>query len=201
MAEKIFINYRSDDSIAAIRLHDRLAQTFGRRNLVMDVAFRPGSDFLVDLTRQVIACDLVLVVIGSTWLDAKDETGKRRLDNPHDFVVIEIEAALARDIHVIPVLVEGARMPGKDELPDSLKRLARRQAVEIRDASFDRDVEALVSRISRRFSSVSGKTKRGQAFSSKCGKGQDCGRAETLPGVAAEQETFDRQDGELCRGR
>jgi PDZ domain-containing protein len=95
----------------------------------------------------VAECDVVLVVIGPNWLGVKDESGGRRLDNPDDFVVIEIAAALARDIRVIPVLVDGARMPKASELPDSLKPLARRQAVGVRHAHFGHDAEALVARM------------------------------------------------------
>jgi hypothetical protein len=108
------------------RLHDRLAQTFGRDKLFMDVDHIPaGTDFVAHLNSQVAECDVVLVVIGPNWLGVKDESGGRRLDNPDDFVAIEIAAALARDIRVIPVLVDGARMPKASELPDSLKPLAR----------------------------------------------------------------------------
>ena len=149
MAGKIFINYRRDDSIGmAGRLHDRLAQTFGRDKLFMDVDHIPaGVDFVAHLNSQLAGCDVVLVVIGPNWLGVKDESGGRRLDNPDDFVAIEIAAALARDIQVIPVLVDGARMPKASELPDSLKPLARRQAVEIRHAHFGHDAEALVARM------------------------------------------------------
>ena len=149
MAGKIFINYRRDDSIGmAGRLHDRLAQTFGRDKLFMDVDHIPvGVDFVAHLNSQLAGCDVILVVIGPNWLDAKDESGGRRLDNPDDFVAIEIAAALARDIQVIPVLVDGARMPKASELPDSLKPLARRQAVEVRHAHFGHDAEALVARM------------------------------------------------------
>jgi TIR domain len=98
MAGKIFINYRRDDAIStAGRLHDRLAQTFGRNNLFMDVDHIPaGVDFVDYLHSQVAACDVFLAVIGPNWLDAKDDSGRRRFDNPDDFVTIEIAAALAR---------------------------------------------------------------------------------------------------------
>ena len=88
MADKIFINYRREDSIGtAGRLRDRLAQAFGQKNLFMDVDSIPaGVDFVAYLNNQVAACDVVLVVIGPNWLDAKDESGRRRLDNPDDFV-------------------------------------------------------------------------------------------------------------------
>jgi hypothetical protein len=149
MAGKIFINYRRDDSIGmAGRLHDRLAQTFGRDKLFMDVDHIPaGTDFVAHLNSQVAECDVVLVVIGPNWLGVKDESGGRRLDNPDDFVAFEIAGALARDIRVIPVLVDGARMPKASELPDSLKPLARRQAVDVRHAHFGHDAEALVARM------------------------------------------------------
>ena len=114
----------------------------------MDVDHIPvGVDFVAHLNNQVAACDVVLVVIGPNWLKMKDETGHRRLDQPDDFVAIEIAAALARDIRVIPVLVDGARMPKASDLPDSLKALARRQAVEVRHAHFGKDAETLVARM------------------------------------------------------
>jgi formylglycine-generating enzyme required for sulfatase activity len=149
MAGKIFINYRRDDSIStAGRLHDRLAQTFGRKNLFMDVDHIPaGIDFVDYLPSQVAACDVFLAVIGPNWLDAKDDDGCRRFDNPDDFVTIEIAAALARNIRVIPVLVDGARTPKADKLPDSIKPLVRRNAVEVRNTSFGRDAEALVDKV------------------------------------------------------
>jgi hypothetical protein len=110
MAGKIFINYRREDSIAiAGRLRDRLAETFGPDNLFMDVDNIPvGINFEEYLKSQVAACDVVLSVIGPNWLNAKDETDQRRLDKPDDFVAIELAAALARDILVIPV-VDGTR--------------------------------------------------------------------------------------------
>src|SRR5258705_4080847 len=130
------------------RLHDRLAQTFGRDKLFMDVDHIPaGTDFVAHLNSQVAECDVVLVVIGPNWLSAKDESGGRRLDNPDDFVAIEIAAALARDIRVIPVLVDGARMPKASELPETLKALARRQAVDVRHTHFGHDAGALVKRM------------------------------------------------------
>ena len=112
-------------SSTAGRLHDRLAQTFGRKNLFMDVDHIPaGVDFVEYLPSQVAACDVFLAVIGPNWLDAKDDDGRRRFDNPDDFVMIEIAAALARNIRVIPVLVDGARTPKADKLPE-LNKAAR----------------------------------------------------------------------------
>ena len=100
MADKIFINYRRADSFGtAGRLRDRLAQTFGQQNVFMDVDGIPaGVDFVADLNSQIAACNVFLVVIGPNWLNAVDETGARRLDNPNDIATTEIAAALARDI-------------------------------------------------------------------------------------------------------
>src|SRR6476620_1905537 len=149
MAGKIFINYRRDDSIStAGRLHDRLAQTFGRENLFMDVDHIPaGVDFVDYLPSQVAACDVFLAVIGHNWLDAKDDDGRRRFENPDDFVAIEIAAALARNIRVIPVLIDGARTPQADKLHDSIKPLVRRNAVEVRHANFGRDAESVITKV------------------------------------------------------
>jgi tetratricopeptide (TPR) repeat protein len=149
MAGKIFINYRRDDSPGTTgRLHDRLAQTFGRKNLFMDVDHVPaGVDFVDYLHKQVTACDVFLAIIGPNWLDAKDDDGRRRFGNPDDFVTIEIAAALTRNIRVIPVLVDGARTPKADKLPDSIKPLVRRNAVEVRNTNFGRDAEALANKV------------------------------------------------------
>ena len=124
MPGKIFINYRREDSIAiAGRLYDRLAEAFGRNNLFIDVDNIPvGMNFEEYLHKQVAACDVVVSLIGPNWLNAKDETNQRRLDKPDDFVAIELAAALARDIPVIPVLVDGTHMPKE---PDVSKRLQR----------------------------------------------------------------------------
>jgi TIR domain len=158
MPNKIFINYRREDSLdAAGRLHDRLAQTFGDKNIFMDLEDIPaGVDFAKYLSDQVTASRVLLAVIGPTWLDAKDASGRRRIDDPDDFVAIEITAALARNIRVIPVLVEGARMPKAGELPDLLKPLARRQTVDLGQLQFGRDVEALVERVREAFTGESG---------------------------------------------
>ena len=149
MADTIFINYRREDSAAtAGRLHDRLAQVFGRKRIFMDVDQIPaGIDFVAHLNSRVAACNVLLVVIGPHWLNVKNEAGERRLHQPDDFVAIEIAAALARDIRVIPVLVDGAIIPKASELPDSLKPLVRRQAIDLRQAHFGRDSEALIERL------------------------------------------------------
>lgn len=149
MGGKVFINYRRDDSSGtAGRLYDRLAQALGRANVFMDVDRIPaGVDFVKHLDTQVAATDAFLVILGPHWLDATDETGQRRLDNPDDFVAIEIAAALTRDIRVIPVLIDGAQMPKAAQLPEQLKPLVRRNAVEVRNSQFGRDADALTEKV------------------------------------------------------
>src|ERR1035438_7042962 len=124
---KIFISYRREDSEhIAGRLYDRLEPHFGRDNLFMDVDTIPlGVDFREHLDQAVGQCDVLLAVIGDHWLNVCVEDGprkgKRRLDDPTDFVRIEIVSALDRGISVIPVLVGKASMPGEADLPDCLR--------------------------------------------------------------------------------
>jgi uncharacterized membrane protein YhaH (DUF805 family) len=146
---RIFINYRrGDDQAAAGRLYDRLLQHFDREQLFMDVdAIEPGVDFVKSLDEQVAACIAFIAVIGPRWLNARNNDGNPRLDNPTDYVRVEIESALKRDIRVIPVLVDGASMPRPSDLPPSLQALARRNAVEIAHHRFAADCDDLARRI------------------------------------------------------
>jgi hypothetical protein len=146
---RIFISYRRNDSIAtAGHLHDRLVKEFSYNNVFMDVdSIPPGVDFVDHLRKQVSACDVLLAVIGPRWLDTKDTEGKRRIQAQGDFVQIEIASALARGVLVIPVLVDGASMPAADELPDALKSLATRNAIELRNTQFHSDADRLIGKI------------------------------------------------------
>ena len=146
MAAKVFISYRRADSAGyAGRLMDRLDRELGRDLVSMDVDAIPlGTNFSKVLHEEVAKCSVLVAVIGPNWLDARDERGNRRLDNPNDFVRIEIAAALQRSIPVIPILLEGARIPKADELPEDLKELALRNGMEIRHASFQDDMNRLV---------------------------------------------------------
>ena len=144
---KIFINYRrGDNSAAAGRLYDRLEQEFDKDNLFMDVDdISAGQDFVFELQRQVAECDVLLAVIGNRWLDVADAEGKRRLDNPDDFVRIEIAIALLLGKRIIPVLVNEAHMPAADALPEHLKTLARRNAVRLTHERFKADAQGLIN--------------------------------------------------------
>src|SRR5207247_2365741 len=103
---------REDASGHAGRLYDVLAAAFGADQVFIDVdTIEPGVDFVERIETSVASVDALVAVIGRDWLTAADAEGRRRLDNPEDFVRLEIASALSRNIRVIPVLVEGARMP------------------------------------------------------------------------------------------
>ena len=142
----IFLSYRREDSEGqAGRLYDDLVAAFGSDSVFMDVAaIQPGLDFRKSIDQSLSSCGVFLSLIGKSWLTAKDTSGQRRLDDPADFVRIETGAALKRDIPVIPVLVQGASAPKPDQLPDDLKELAFRNAVELTHARWDSDIQVLI---------------------------------------------------------
>ena len=147
MAEgAIFICYRREDSVAyAGRLYDRLEARFGKNRVFMDVdTIEPGEDFVKVIEQKIAACHALIAVIGKSWVSALDDGGVRRLDNPEDYVHLEITAALKRDIRVIPALVGGAAMPRSVDLPEEMKALARRNAIEIDDTAFHHGVARLI---------------------------------------------------------
>jgi hypothetical protein len=174
MAGKIFINYRrGDDPGFSGRVFDRLQEAFSPDQLFMDVDnIAPGLDFARVLDEQVAKCDVLLAIIGRGWIDAADPTGVRRLDNPEDFVRIEIESALKQNKRVIPVLVGEAEMPRPDELPDTLRPLARRNAVRLTHERFRADVQGFVKALQKALDD-----------------------AEAQRRAQAEQETLEDQEG------
>jgi hypothetical protein len=145
-AGRVFICYRRDDAAyPASWLFDQLVKRYGAARLFEDVnSIQLGDDFVEVITAAVQSCRVLLAVIGKRWLDAVDEDGRRRLDDPEDFVRLEIEGALQRNVRIIPILVDGARMPRAAELPESLKKLARRQAFELGPAQFAADIPRLL---------------------------------------------------------
>lgn len=148
MTPKIFISYRRSDSRAiAGRIYDHLSDAFGEDKVFKDsYDIIPGDDFRGKLREAVSQCDIVLVIIGPAWLTVAHDDGTRRLDDPTDWVRIEVETALQRDeVRVIPVLVDGAKIPAAEELPESLRELAFKQAAPIRDdPDFHTDIERLI---------------------------------------------------------
>lgn len=152
--EAIFIGYRRDDTAdVAGRIYDALAQRFGRPRVFKDVDnIGPGVDFGEYIKTVLPRCSVALVLIGPHWLDVKDEGGRRRIDDEHDWVRVEIETALATpDLLVVPVLVNGARLPRTEDVPASLLPLLRRNAANIRrDPDFHDDVERLATALRAR---------------------------------------------------
>ncbi|HBP90540.1 MAG TPA: hypothetical protein DD706_22960 [Nitrospiraceae bacterium] len=147
----IFICYRREDSIAyAGRLFDQLADRFGEERIFLDIdTMKVGLDFVEQIEKAVQSCDVMIAVIGKTWVKIQDEEGLRRLDNPEDFVRVEIQAALERDIPVVPLLVGGAGMPKASELPDAIAKLGRRHAMKMSDERFRADATRLIEKISK----------------------------------------------------
>ena len=158
MAAKVFISYRRDDSAGhAGRVRDRLERELGHNLLFMDVDAIPlGTNFSKVLHEEVAKCGVLLAVIGPNWSDARDGEGKRRLDDPNDFVRIEVAAALHRDIPVIPILLDGSRIPKASELPDDLKELAIRNGLDVRHASFHQDMDRLIGALKKQLGQAGG---------------------------------------------
>jgi hypothetical protein len=139
---RIFISYRRDDTLSFTgRLDERLAARFGRRNVFRDLESVGGGDeFRNVIPDRLRKCDICMVIIGDCWLTS-------RLQDSSDLVRIEIETALTLALRVIPVLTGKAGMPEKADLPETLQPLLDRNAVEVREAQFDRDVKALISQL------------------------------------------------------
>jgi hypothetical protein len=115
------------------RLYEKLADRFGQENVFKDVdSIDLGADFRSAITNAIESCDVVLVMIGSMWVSVADNDGNRRLNNPDDYVRIEIETAFAREIETIPVLVGETRIPARDELPETIEELRFLNAAKLR---------------------------------------------------------------------
>jgi hypothetical protein len=147
----VFISYRREETAGHVgRLYDALSASLGADRVFMDIDHvEPGEDFVDVLNRAVAGCRVLLVVIGPRWLTVPGPQGTRRLDDPNDFVRLEVAAGLSRSVRVIPILVHGATMPSPSELPPELAGLARRQAIELSDQRWKQDVEALINSLRR----------------------------------------------------
>jgi hypothetical protein len=146
LAKTIFISYRRDDSEGeAGRLYDDLVRAFGNDSVFMDVAgIQPGADFRKAIEDNVSACGVFLAIVGPAWATITNPAGRRRLDDPNDFVALEIGSALKRGVPVIPVLVHEARMPSPDTLPETLHDFSYRNSVELSHARWNSDVHLLI---------------------------------------------------------
>jgi hypothetical protein len=144
---KVFITYRREETSAqAGRLYDAMVGRFGENNVFMDVDMAPGVDFVERIAEAVAACHVLIVVMGPHWATVEDERGRRRLADPEDFVRLEVETALRRpDVTPIPVLVAGGRMPSREDLPEEVRAITRRNALELSDMRWRQDVGRLIS--------------------------------------------------------
>jgi TIR domain len=147
---RIFISYRRDDSAGYARaIHEQLVKRFAKDRVFMDVdSIEPGLPFDQVIKQAVERCDVLLAVIGKEWMAQKTGSGPR-IDDPKDFVRIEIAAALSGNVRVIPVLLDGASMPAQEELPEPLRSLALRNAIEVSNSRFSSDVERLIEVINK----------------------------------------------------
>jgi hypothetical protein len=145
-APKVFICYRREETAAyAGRLYDAAVARLGAANVFMDVDLAPGLDFVERITDAVGACKVLLVVMGPRWATVAHDGEKPRVADPEDYVRLEVQTALRRsEVTVIPVLVAGAQMPDRDDLPRELQPLTRRNALELSDARWRYDVGRLL---------------------------------------------------------
>ena len=143
---KIFVCHRREDTAdVAGRIFDRLVMNYGDQQILKDLDSIPlGVDFREYLGRMVGECDVLLAVIGPRWLDAEGDTS--RLDDPRDFVRIEIESALTREIPVVPLFVGGASMPSEEDVPESIRPFVYRNGVPVRpDPDFHDDMDRVIA--------------------------------------------------------
>ena len=144
---KVFVNYRRADTAGhAGRLFDSLQNRVGRGSVLIDMEVPPGVDYVEWIDEEIRGCDTILVVIGPSWL-VQEADGDRRIDRPNDFLRLEIESALRNELQVIPVLVAGAVMPSSRDLPETLAKLARVNAIELHDRRWSADVDLLYREI------------------------------------------------------
>ncbi len=148
----LFLSYRRVDSRDMVgRIYDRLITHFPIESVFRDIDSLPlGKPFPEALDEAVSKARAALVVIGPSWLSVTDPTGKRRLDDPKDYVRQEVERALTCGIVVVPLLVSGAEMPSESELPEPIRPLAYHNAASVRpDPDFHRDMDRLIERLAR----------------------------------------------------
>jgi len=151
MKNGIFISYRREDSEGFARgLFQSLVEHFGSDQVFMDVEdIELGLDFVEAIDKSLTSCGVLLVLIGKEWLSCVDEDGQPRLNNPEDFVRMEVASALRRNVRVIPVLVRGGAMPKSEQLPEELRLLTRRQALELQHDRWNADIERLITALEK----------------------------------------------------
>lgn len=144
--KNIFISYRVNDTSGETgRLVDSLKQYFFEEQIFVDIdKIEPGVDFTEAIAKSLKACDVMLAIIGPNWQGINSAGNTSRINDPNDWVRLEISTALKRNIRVVPVLVDGAELPAASQLPDDLQPLIRRQAYEISNKRWKYDTEQLM---------------------------------------------------------
>jgi gamma-glutamylcyclotransferase (GGCT)/AIG2-like uncharacterized protein YtfP len=144
----VFVSYRRADSAGhAGRLYDRLVTRLGAQRVFMDVTgIAPGSDFVDRIDEELQRCGALVLVIGPRWEGAQED-GSRRIDDPEDFVRLEVTTGLQLRVPVIPVLVQGASMPPADRLPPEMQPIVRRNALVLDDGRWEHDLQRLVEAV------------------------------------------------------
>ena len=146
---KIFLSYRRDDTDSQTeRIYEFLSTKEGRANIFKDTkTINPGDDFRNALRKSIHNADVILVIIGPRWLEISDETGGRRIDNPNDYLRLEIALAFELGKLLIPVLVDNARIPTPNQLPEQIRELSFVNAVMIGNGLLDYELESLHTRL------------------------------------------------------
>ena len=202
MSDQIFISYRRDDAAYVTgHINDLLRKEFGDDAVFTDVDnIALGVDFRAVLDEIISQCQVLLAVIGSEWLTIRNQEGELRLQDPGDFVRIEIESALQRNIPVIPLLVAGAKMPAPEELPESLQALAFRNGIPIRPApDFSVDMARLIRNL-RRHMQVPSEAPKGSAPASSSDRPSRDSEAPKFS-VLVDDEDRARHQAELGIGK
>lgn len=142
----VFISYRRGETAGEARaLFKEFAAAVGDDSVFMDVdTIALGRDFRKVIRERLESCDLMLALVGREWIAAKDPAGRRRLDDPNDFVRLEIETAMGRGIPVTPVLLQGAQMPTAEQLPEAIRDFAFRNGFELSHNRWESDVNELL---------------------------------------------------------
>jgi hypothetical protein len=143
----IFISYRRQGALIPARaVFERLSREFGPDEVFIDMeGIEYGVDFVDVLSRQLQGCQVMLALIDPEWATATDKQGRRRIDQEYDYVRTEIVTALTRGIRTVPVLIGGAEMPDAQTLPELLRPLARRNALDLDFNQFDAEIGRLVA--------------------------------------------------------
>jgi hypothetical protein len=145
----IFLSYRMDDSVhATMAISSLLADHFGRDHVFRDCdSLQIGSLYPRRIRRALERSDIVLAVIGPHWLEASDDRGRRRLDDPRDWVRTELRMAFEREIPVVPLLLDRTPLPDQEQLPEDIRLLPLSTFHQVRHQSLTADLQALVERL------------------------------------------------------